>query len=136
MTDYTFQYVAQVWPYLLNHYKFGSSPEEREGVTQAVQTEYEKVMSEWLAIEAIIRQRDKETVAANLAKLSQGSTDGQIPLVRKDSSLSNEVSVFLSSSFSLFLICFYLCFIFIDKFHSCNYCYSSVIASTQWLSFY
>ena len=53
--------------------------------------DYEKVMSEWLAVEAIIRQRDKETVAANLAKLSQESTDGHIPLVRKDSSLSNEV---------------------------------------------
>lgn len=48
-------------------------------------------MSEWLAIEAIIRQRDKEVIAANLAKLSQESTDGHIPLVRKDSSLSNEV---------------------------------------------
>ncbi|BFZ04787.1 hypothetical protein BsWGS_07825 [Bradybaena similaris] len=81
----------QVWPYLLGHYKFGSSQEEREGLDQAVRTEYEKVMSEWLAVEAIIRQRDKEMVAANLAKLSQESTDGHIPLVRKDSSLSNEV---------------------------------------------
>jgi hypothetical protein len=47
-------------------------------------------MSEWLAIEAIVRQRDKETMAANLAKLSQESQD-MIPLVRKDSSLSNDV---------------------------------------------
>lgn len=82
---------SKVWPYLLGHYKFGSSQEEREGLDQAVRTEYEKVMSEWLAVEAIIRQRDKEMVAANLAKLSQESTDGHIPLVRKDSSLSNEV---------------------------------------------
>ncbi|XP_059169262.1 small G protein signaling modulator 1-like [Physella acuta] len=87
----------QVWPYLLGHYKFGSSPDEREGLEQAVRTEYEKVMSEWLAIEAIIRQRDKEVIAANLAKLSQESTDGHIPLVRKDSSLSNEVFVSFES---------------------------------------
>ncbi|CAL1537719.1 unnamed protein product [Lymnaea stagnalis] len=87
----------QVWPYLLGHHKFGSSPEEREGLEQAVRTEYEKVMSEWLAVEAIIRQRDKEVIAANLVKLSQESTDGHIPLVRKDSSLSNEVFVSFES---------------------------------------
>ena len=40
-------------------------------------------MSEWLAVEAIVRQRDKEIMAANLAKLSQESQDGHIPLVRK-----------------------------------------------------
>ncbi len=48
-------------------------------------------MSEWLAVEAIVRQRDKEIMAANLAKLSQESQDGHIPLMRKDSSLSNDV---------------------------------------------
>ena len=40
-------------------------------------------MSEWLAVEAIVRQRDKEIMAANLAKLSQESQDGHIPLSRK-----------------------------------------------------
>lgn len=88
---------AQVWPYLLGHFKFGSTREEREGLEAAMGADYEKVMSEWLAVEAIIRQRDKETVAANLAKLSQESTDGHIPLVRKDSSLSNEVFVSFES---------------------------------------
>ncbi|GFO01147.1 small G protein signaling modulator 1 [Plakobranchus ocellatus] len=87
----------QVWPYLLGHYKFGSTFEEREELEAVMGAEYEKVMSEWLAVEAIIRQRDKETVAANLAKLSQESTDGHIPLVRKDSSLSNEVFVSFES---------------------------------------
>lgn len=48
-------------------------------------------MSEWLAVEAIVRQREKEIMAANLQKMSSESTDGQIPLVRKDSSLSNDV---------------------------------------------
>jgi hypothetical protein len=81
----------QVWPYLLGHYAFGSSCEEREAVDRGVYTAYEHTMSEWLAVEAIVKQRDKEIVAANLAKMSQESTDGHIPLVRKDSSLSNDV---------------------------------------------
>lgn len=38
-------------------------------------------MSEWLAVEAIVRQRDKEIMAANLAKLSSESTNSEIPLV-------------------------------------------------------
>lgn len=60
-----------MWPYLLGHYKFKSTPQERANLDRAMHTEYERVMSEWLAVEAIIRQRDKEVIAANLAKLSQ-----------------------------------------------------------------
>jgi hypothetical protein len=62
---------VQVWPYLLGHYKFKSTSEDRHTLDETVRTEYERVMSEWLAVEAIVRQRDKEVVAANLAKLSQ-----------------------------------------------------------------
>ncbi|ELU15270.1 hypothetical protein CAPTEDRAFT_191445 [Capitella teleta] len=80
----------EVWPYLLGHYAFGSTEEERVEHDDHVKQQYERTMSEWLAIEAIVRQRDKETMAANLAKLSQESQD-MIPLVRKDSSLSNDV---------------------------------------------
>lgn len=36
-------------------------------------------MSEWLAVEAIVRQKDKEMMAANLAKLSSESTSGDVP---------------------------------------------------------
>jgi hypothetical protein len=81
---------SQVWPYLLGHYAFGSTAQERLEHDDQVKQQYERTMSEWLAIEAIVRQRDKETMAANLAKLSQESQD-MIPLVRKDSSLSNDV---------------------------------------------
>ncbi|XP_074643721.1 small G protein signaling modulator 2-like isoform X2 [Tubulanus polymorphus] len=81
----------EVWPYLLGYYKFGSTPDERESLDNDIRQQYEKTMSEWLAVEAIVRQRDKEIMAANLAKLSSESTDGHIPLVRKDSSLSNDV---------------------------------------------
>ncbi|XP_052800781.1 small G protein signaling modulator 1-like isoform X2 [Mya arenaria] len=87
----------EVWPYLLGHYKFDSTQEDRDFLDKKTQTLYEKTMSEWLAIEAIIKQREKEIMAANLAKMSSESTDGNIPLVRKDSSLDNDV--FLSQSF-------------------------------------
>lgn len=86
----------EVWPYLLGHYEFSGSEEERQAADLAVHTAYEQTMSEWLAVEAIVRQRDKEIMAANLAKLSSEG-NGHIPLVRKDSSLSNDV--FISTSF-------------------------------------
>nr|KAG5690241.1 hypothetical protein BaRGS_026693 [Batillaria attramentaria] len=90
-----------VWPYLLGHYKFKSTPQERACLDDTMRQGYERIMSEWLAVEAIIRQRDKEVIAANIAKLSQESTDGHIPLVRKDSSLSNDVfESFESEEFS------------------------------------
>jgi len=51
-------------------------------------------MSEWLAVEAIVRQRDKETMAANLAKLSSESTSGENapPTPACNVHLSNDVS--------------------------------------------
>lgn len=52
-------------------------------------------MSEWLAVEAIVRQRDKETQASAMAKLSSESMSGdQVPAqIQRD--LSNDVSFFL-----------------------------------------
>ncbi|XP_069998043.1 small G protein signaling modulator 2-like isoform X2 [Penaeus vannamei] len=81
----------EVWPYLLNHYEFGSSVEEREEQDRRIRQTYETTMSEWLAVEAIVRQRDKEIMAMNMAKLSSESQNGEIPLVGRDRSLSNEV---------------------------------------------
>lgn len=66
----------EVWPFLLGHYKFGSTVEERNAVDLHCKQEYETTMSEWMAVEAIIRQKDRETMAANLAKLSSESTSG------------------------------------------------------------
>ena len=34
------------------------------------QTNYENKLSDWMAIDAIVRQKDKEVTAANIAKLS------------------------------------------------------------------
>lgn len=81
----------EVWPYLLGHYQFGSVEEERAAHDEEVRQIYETTMSEWLAVEAIVRQRDKEIMAAQLAKLSSESTNGEIPLIGKDHTLSNEV---------------------------------------------
>lgn len=53
-------------------------------------------MSEWLAVEAIVRQRDKEMMAVNLAKLSSESNSGdappQTPTNNLVQDLSNDVS--------------------------------------------
>ncbi|XP_039297773.1 small G protein signaling modulator 1-like [Nilaparvata lugens] len=87
----------QVWPYLLGHYAFGSEPEERQKVDHTTRQNYETTMSEWLAVEAIVRQRDKEMMAANLAKLSSESTSGDAPppIVMQD--INNDVFVSLGS---------------------------------------
>lgn len=53
-------------------------------------------MSEWMAVEAIIRQKDRETMAANLAKLSSESTSGgdapPLPTSNNSKVLSQELS--------------------------------------------
>ncbi|XP_065582368.1 small G protein signaling modulator 2-like isoform X2 [Artemia franciscana] len=62
-----------VWPYLLGHYQFGSTVQERQEKDSSLKQIYESTMSEWLAVEAITRQRDRDQTAANIAKLSSGS---------------------------------------------------------------
>lgn len=63
---------------------------EREELDLSTKQYYETTMTEWLAVEAIVRQRDKEIMAANIAKLSSESTSGEpAPLTP---SLPNEMS--------------------------------------------
>lgn len=64
----------KVWPYLLNHYTFGMTSDERKKQDEETHHHYETTMTEWLAIEAIVKQRDKEIMIANLTKYSSGST--------------------------------------------------------------
>ena len=59
-----------MWPYLLGHYKWDFGPAEQAAADSRVQEAYEHKLSDWMAIEAIVRQRDKEINAANIAKLS------------------------------------------------------------------
>ncbi|XP_066255569.1 small G protein signaling modulator 1-like isoform X1 [Euwallacea similis] len=80
-----------IWPYLLGHYKFGSTAEQRRELDEETKQAYENIMSEWLAVEAIVRQRDKEDQAHAIAKLSSESVSGdQVPNEIKRE-LSNEV---------------------------------------------
>ncbi|EFA05501.2 small G protein signaling modulator 1 [Tribolium castaneum] len=81
----------ELWPYLLGHYKFGSTAQQRLELSEETKQAYENTMSEWLAVEAIVRQRDKETQANAIAKLSSESMSGeQVPAqIQRD--LSNEV---------------------------------------------
>lgn len=67
----------EVWPFLLGHYKFGSTAEERNELDKTSRHYYETTMSEWLAVEAIVQQRDKEKTAVAVAKLSSESGSDQ-----------------------------------------------------------
>ncbi|KAJ8909653.1 hypothetical protein NQ315_002918, partial [Exocentrus adspersus] len=81
----------EIWPYLLGHYKFGSTSEQRNELDEETKQAYENTMSEWLAVEAIVRQRDKENQAHAIAKLSSESMSGDQlpPQIQRE--LSNEV---------------------------------------------
>ncbi|XP_049879211.1 small G protein signaling modulator 2-like [Pectinophora gossypiella] len=63
----------EVWPYLLGYYEFGSTAEERTEQDAACRRQYETTMSEWLCVEAIVRQRDREATAASIARLTEAS---------------------------------------------------------------
>ncbi|KAH8266563.1 hypothetical protein KR018_001422, partial [Drosophila ironensis] len=71
-----------VWPYLLGHYAFGSTREERKKQDETCKHYYETTMSEWLAVDAIVQQREKEKTARAVAKLSSGSNSGNERTVR------------------------------------------------------
>ncbi|CAJ1068790.1 small G protein signaling modulator 1 isoform X4 [Xyrichtys novacula] len=82
----------EVWPFLLGHYQFGMSEEERKEVDEQVRVCYQQTMREWLSCEEIIKQREKEQHAVALAKCSSGvSMDSSTQkMVHHDSTVSNE----------------------------------------------
>uniref|UniRef100_A0A8C8S9J1 Small G protein signaling modulator 1 n=1 Tax=Pelusios castaneus TaxID=367368 RepID=A0A8C8S9J1_9SAUR len=88
-----------VWPFLLGHYHFGMQEAERREVDDQIRACYEQIMAEWLGCEAIVRQREKESHAAALAKCSSGaSLDSHIQrMMHRDSTVSNESSQSCSS---------------------------------------
>ncbi|XP_039152590.1 small G protein signaling modulator 1 isoform X2 [Drosophila simulans] len=73
----------EVWPYLLGHYAFGSTTEDRKKQDETCKHYYETTMSEWLAVDAIVQQREKEKTARAVAKLSSGSNSGNERTVRE-----------------------------------------------------
>ncbi|XP_003975029.2 small G protein signaling modulator 1 [Takifugu rubripes] len=81
----------EVWPFLLGHYQFGMSVDERNGVDEQVRASYQQTMSEWLSCEEIVRQREKEQHVAALAKCSSGaSMDSSSQKMILNDSISNE----------------------------------------------
>ncbi|XP_042090672.1 small G protein signaling modulator 1 isoform X2 [Ovis aries] len=88
-----------VWPFLLGHYQFGMTETERKEVDEQIHACYAQTMSEWLGCEAIVRQRERESHAAALAKCSSGaSLDSHLHrMMHRDSTISNESSQSCSS---------------------------------------
>ncbi|XP_045329302.1 small G protein signaling modulator 1-like, partial [Leopardus geoffroyi] len=88
-----------VWPYLLGHYQFGMTETERKEVDEQIHACYAQTMAEWLGCEAIVRQRERESHAAALAKCSSGaSLDSHLHrMMHRDSTISNESSQSCSS---------------------------------------
>lgn len=83
----------EVWPYLLGHHDLGMTKEERSRKDMQVKKHYEETMIEWKAVAEIVKQRDKEITAANLAKLSSESTTSStdLPPETTQRQISNEV---------------------------------------------
>ncbi|KAL2087710.1 hypothetical protein ACEWY4_016538 [Coilia grayii] len=86
----------EVWPFLLGHYTFTMTPDERKKVDEQVRASYEQTMSEWLGCEAIVRQREKEQHAAALARCSSETGGEGGP--RHDSTVSSDSSQSSSTS--------------------------------------
>ncbi|KAI5758643.1 SGSM1 [Gulo gulo luscus] len=88
-----------VWPFLLGHYQFGMTETERKEVDEQIHACYAQTMAEWLGCEAIVRQRERESHAAALAKCSSGaSLDSHLhQIMHRDSTISNESSQSCSS---------------------------------------
>ncbi|KAK3737452.1 hypothetical protein QZH41_008338 [Actinostola sp. cb2023] len=65
----------EAWPYLLNHYNFGSTPEEREQTDKDSNSNYRQILDDWRAVEAYIIQNDKDHEVDGVSMGSTGSRD-------------------------------------------------------------
>ena len=64
-----------MWPYLLGHYKFGSTPRDRQDTDRAAQDEFRSIMEEWKDVENVIQQQEKEHEMDGISMGSTGSRD-------------------------------------------------------------
>ncbi len=53
-----------VWPYLLGFFKLEATPEQNQRLLDQTQTKYESTVTDWLSVEAIVKQRDIEAFKA------------------------------------------------------------------------
>lgn len=67
----------EVWPYLLGHYKFKDNEAEKMSKDDLVRESYESCGRNWIQIERIVIQRDREILAANIAKASKVINKGE-----------------------------------------------------------
>lgn len=82
----------EIWPYLLRHYKFGSTKDQRNQLNEETKQWYENKMSEWIPVEAIVKQRNKEKQERAIKKVSSESTSGDaLPPAQIQRELSNDV---------------------------------------------
>jgi small G protein signaling modulator 1 len=82
--------------YFLGHHSFGQTPEEIREHDENTKHYYETTMSEWLAVEAIVRQLDKERTANAIvkSKLSSGGSGSDSKIkngIDVDGDIENEV---------------------------------------------
>ncbi|KRZ44466.1 Small G protein signaling modulator 2 [Trichinella pseudospiralis] len=82
----------EVWLYILEIYNWNKSDRENEIKIANLKCQYQDLLTQWTAVESIVREKDKEmlelTRKFNKNKLSSYS---EIPLVYSEFSLSNEV---------------------------------------------
>lgn len=64
-----------MWPYLLGHYKFGSTPRDRQATDKAANEEFRSIMEEWKDVESVIRQQEKDREMDGISMDSTGSRD-------------------------------------------------------------
>lgn len=64
-----------MWPYLLGHYKFGSTPGDRQATDKAANEEFRSIMEEWKDVESVIRQQEKDREMDGISMDSTGSRD-------------------------------------------------------------
>ena len=64
-----------MWPYLLGHYKFGSTPRDRQATDKAASQEFRSIMEEWKDVESVIRQQEKDREMDGISMDSTGSRD-------------------------------------------------------------
>ena len=64
-----------MWPYLLGHYKFGSSPQDRQATDRTANDKYCSILEEWKDVENIIQQQEKEHEMDGISMDSTGSRD-------------------------------------------------------------